>query len=137
MKSLGRQLEDYLAQVRREGQPFDWQKNNCAHFCNNWRVFLGQEGADHLLPPVASKEDARRYFLKHNEGLSGLVSQTTSMVQVPPSFVRLGDIVLYSVPSHDLVALGIAAGGAVVFLGEDGMPVVANVPITHAWRVYE
>jgi hypothetical protein len=133
MKTVASRLSDYFRAVGEAAKPFDWGNNNCAHFCMNWHVFLGQERKV-VLPPFASKAATRKFFVENNLNLQDIVTKESGLELIAPSFVRPGDIVLFEMPTADFIALGIYVGSHVAFLNEDGEVEFDNVNITTAWR---
>jgi hypothetical protein len=131
MRHTGSRLDDFVRLY--VPKPFDWATNNCAHFVLSWVNYLGQEGIT-VLPPFADFTATRRWFVEQNKSFEQLIDAIPYLTKVLPSFVQIGDIVLYVDPTRDLQATGIYLGPQVIFLGSNGL-VFDIVQITAAWRV--
>lgn len=115
--------------------PFDWATHNCAHFVQDWRVFCGQECASISLPPFAGVEDTRKFFVENNASLEGLVTDISGMQRIEPQYATPGCIALFTMPKHDMMALGIYDGPRTIFLTADGTLQSMVVLLTAAWVV--
>ncbi len=132
-KSIGHKL-DLFCQEWQE-TPFDWQHNHCGHMAAQWIVFLREQGECVELPQVASRQDARRLFIQHQNNFESLVEKLPHLTSKTPSLVQQGDIVLVHLPDIDYVAVGIYLGPHTILLNTDGSLRKQIVPIQAAWSI--
>ena len=138
-------LDVYLAAA----QPFDWQRNNCAHFAAGW-VLLAS-GRD--VPPLWSALMRNtRAALRHLHRAGGRMAATAAADEhfgqhLGGLYAARGDVVLLSVDpaaseagAHCGMPLGMAwgvcTGGQIAALGVGGVVFLPLTAESAAWRVW-
>lgn len=133
MKSPGRELAVFLQEY--PVRPFNWGTHNCGHFAHDWYVFFCQKECVRSWPQFARQSDVRRFFRNMNGSMEVLVTEVSGLQRIKPQYAATGDIVLFTMPDRDLMALGICNGSTSVFLDMDGSPQFAPVHCSAVWKL--
>lgn len=128
-------LASYLDQID-GAQPFDWRRNNCAHFAGGWwRAATGADPLQGLHMPT-SAIDARHWLAQRGSSLPDLVARFLGRSRINPALAGVGDLVIVSAPAAGGVsgALGICTGRLAVMLSDSGR--LVRGPMSSALHAY-
>jgi len=128
-------LRRFLA--ARADRPFDWATNTCCHLAADWVYHMsGVAPARAFFAQSTSLLTAQR-LLKKKGGVAGLVTRIAHKhhwPQVPPTYARRGDLVLFK-DTAGLCAIGICTGETFAAVGPGGLTYRPMTQATHAFQI--
>lgn len=116
--------------AERQGKPFAWGSNDCAHFAADWIKACTGEAVS--LPSFTSAASAMR-ALEQLGGMHAAVSAALGDPLAVPALAQRGDVALLEVDGRDF--LGVIESEYVAAPGPEGLRMLPRTAITAAWKV--
>ena len=105
-------LDSYLGGID-GSRPFDWSRNNCAHFAGAWwHLATGNDALLGLAMPAAA-EDAPACMAEMGSSLGAVVGLRLARERIDPRLAQAGDVVIIGrgyAPSCGSAGIGAALG---------------------------